>query len=131
MDRVRLDCMLDVIKEREQGKIGKTNILKMDSKVNRAIRKILDKDVPLYEVTLPEKVKNSKGQLPRPTGYDVRPIGPSSKEPNDFAHWKSLPKDVKKHEVKRMHCFLFNTTQKFELANETFLPGQFFPEVKK
>ena len=48
--------MLDVIKEREQGKIGKTNILKMDQKINQTIRKILDEAVPFYEVTLPEKV---------------------------------------------------------------------------
>ena len=66
MDRAELDSMLDVIEAREKGSIGKTNILKMDQKVNRTIRKILDKDVPLYELTLPEKVKNSDHQLPQP-----------------------------------------------------------------
>ena len=77
MDRVELDCMLDVIEAREKGSLGKVMVLKMDQKVNRTIRKILDKDVPLYEVTLPEKVKNSDGMLPRP-GFDVRPIGPQN-----------------------------------------------------
>ena len=117
--------MLDVIKEREQGKIGKTNILKMDQKINQTIRKILDEAVPFYEVTLPEKVKYSERHLPRPVNFDVR------QEPDDNAHWIGLPKKVKKHEVKRMHSFLFNTTQKFELESEKFLPTKFFPEVKK
>ena len=64
MDRVELDCMLDVIQAREKGKLGKTNVLKMDKKLNQKIRKILDRDVPLYELTLPEKVKNSGKRLP-------------------------------------------------------------------
>ena len=51
--------MLDVIQAKEQGNIGKTYILKMDKKVNKSIRKILDKDVPKYELTLYDKVKNS------------------------------------------------------------------------
>ena len=97
MDRVELDCMLDVIQAREKGDIGKTNVLKMDGKVNRAIRKILDKDVPLYELTLPEKVKNSEKVLPYP-GFNVRPMGLIKEEPKDIARWKSLPDDVKEHE---------------------------------
>ena len=64
-----------------------------------------------------------------------------------MAHWKSLPADVKEHEVKRMHCFLFKTTGygkdkddssdeedasgDFDFgASETLLPRPFFPEVK-
>ena len=123
--------MLDVIKEREKGGIGKTCVLKMDHKINRTIRKILDEAVPFYEVTLPEMVTNRDGQLPQPDNFDVRPTGPQGKEPDDFSHWKSIPNEVKKHEMKRMHCFLFNTTREFELEGETFLPHQFFPEVKK
>ena len=73
--KVRLDCMLDVIQAREKGKIGKTNILKMDKKVNRSIRKILEKDIPFYELTLPEKVRNSARRLPHPN-LEVRPKMP-------------------------------------------------------
>ena len=102
----------------------------MDTKLNRRIRKILDKDVPLYELTLPEKVKNSAKVLPKPK-FDVRPMGLQEKDPNDLAHWKSVPNDFKKHEVKRMHSFLFNKTENFELKSETFLPCQFFPNIKK
>lgn len=129
MDRAKLDCMLEVIQAREKGSIGKTNVLKMDQKVNRSIRKILDKDVPFYELTLPEKVKNSDRQLPRP-GFDVKPIGLQKEDPKEFARWKSLPNDVKEHEVKRMHCFLFDTMEEFELKSENFLPGKFFPKNK-
>ena len=52
--------MIDVIQAREKGKIGSTNVLKMDQKINRSIRKILDRDVPMYELTLTDKVKNSE-----------------------------------------------------------------------
>ena len=51
--------MLDVMQAREVGNIGKTNILKMDNKVNKAIRKILERDVPQYELTLSDRIKNS------------------------------------------------------------------------
>ena len=51
------------------------NVLKMDSKINLSIRKILDKDVPMYELTLPEKVKNNKRRLPMPI-IKVRGMGP-------------------------------------------------------
>ena len=105
---MKLDCMLEVIQEREQGKICKTNVLKIDQKVNRSIRKILEKNVPFYELTLPEKVKHSSGRLPRPT------IGAKLKEPIDLTHWKSIPTGDKEHELKRMHSFLFNTTKDFE-----------------
>ena len=44
---------------RELGDIGKTNLLKMDKKVNKAIRKILDRDVPQYELTLADRIMNS------------------------------------------------------------------------
>ena len=67
--------MLDVIQAREKGKIGITNVLKMDQKINRSIRKILDRDVPLYELTLTEKVKNSDRRLPR-ISKEFRPLGP-------------------------------------------------------
>ena len=130
MDRVELDCLLDVIQAREKGEIGKTNVLKMDNKLNRRIRKILDKDVPIYELTLPEKVKNSAKRLPKPK-FDVRPMGRQENDPNDLAHWKSVPNDYKEHEVKRMHSFLFKTTEDFELKSENFLPCQFFPSTKK
>ena len=46
MDMVELDCMLDVIKAREKGNIGKSNLIKMDKKLNRRIRKIVDRYVP-------------------------------------------------------------------------------------
>ena len=122
--------MLDVIQNREKGKLGKMNVLKMDKKLNQKIRKILDRDVPLYELTLPEKVKNSGKRLPKPD-FDVRPIGPWNLDPNDLAHWKSVPSDIKKHEVKRMHSFLFNKTKDFELKSENFSPIQFFPSMIK
>lgn len=123
--------MLDVMQAREIGDIGKTNILKMDNKVNKSIRKILEKEVPKYELTLADKVKNSDHQLPQPGHHTVRPMGPQGQVPNDQAHWKSLPMDVKKHELKRMHSFLFNTTSKFETERENFLPRPFFPEIKQ
>ena len=90
MGKVKLDCLLEVIQAREKGKIGKTNVLKMDRKVNRSIRKILEKDVPFYELTLPEKVKNSAKRLPKPK-FDVRPMGRQENDPDDFSrcllHW--------------------------------------------
>ena len=130
MAKVELDCLLDVIEAREKGQIGKTNVLKMDSKLNCSIRKILDKDVPFYELTLPEKVKNNEKQLPKPM-HELRPLGPQNEDPKDLSHWKSLPRDVKKHEVKRMRSFLFGKTKKYELKSENFLPCQFFPNIKK
>ena len=105
--------MLDVMQAREVGNIGKTNILKMDNKVNKAIRKILERDVPQYELTLADRIKNSNHILPQPGNYTVRPMGPQGRVPFDLAHWKSLPTDVKQHEVERMHSFLFNTTEEF------------------
>ena len=74
MGRVKLDCMLDIIQTREKGKIGKANAVKMELKMNRSIRKILDRDVPFYELTLPEKVKNESKQLPRPN-FRLTPLG--------------------------------------------------------
>ena len=105
--------MLDVIQAKEQGNIGKTYILKMDKKVNKSIRKILDKDVPKYELTLYDKVKNSGHLLPKPMLHNVKPIGPQGQLPFNQSHWQSLPIDVKEHEVERMHSFLFNTTSEF------------------
>ena len=58
-NRTNLDCLLDVMQARELGDIGKTNLLKMDKKVNKAIRKILDRDVPQYELTLADRIMNS------------------------------------------------------------------------
>ena len=113
MGKVKLDCLLEVIQAREKGKIGKTNVLKMDRKVNRSIRKILEKDVPFYELTLPEKVKNNKRRLPQPN-FEVRLKGPQIKDSVDLTHWKTLPTEVKENEVERMHSFLFNTTKDFE-----------------
>ena len=121
--------MLDVMQAREIGDIGKTNILKMDNKVNKKIRKILDRDVPKYELTLADRMKHSNSQLPQPN-YTVRPMGSQVHIPNDLAHWKSLPSDVKDNEVERMHSFLFSTTSKFESEKETFMPLPFFPEIK-
>ena len=46
MKKAELDCMLDVLILRENGKIGKTNTLKMDKKANKAINKILEECVP-------------------------------------------------------------------------------------
>ena len=114
-NKAKLDCMLDVIQAREIGDIGKTNILKMDSKVNKAIRKILERDVPKYELTLADRIKNSDHQLPQPGNHTVRPIGPQAQVPDDLAHWRSLPTDAKEYEVERMHSFLFNTTSEFEM----------------
>ena len=126
MDKVELDCMLDVIESREKGNIGKSNLIKMDKKLNGRIRKIIDRYVPSKELTLPEKMKDSsEKKLPRPN-FDVRPLGKYSEDPKDLAHWKNLPKNVKKHERKRMHCFLFNKTKKFEHKSENFLPSKFF-----
>ena len=119
MGKVKLDCMLEVIQEREQGKICKTSVQKIDQKVNRSLRKILDKNVPFYELTLPEKVKHNARQLPRPT-IGAKLKGLQSKEPIDLTHWKSIPTEDKEHEVKRMHSFLFNTTKDFELESENF-----------
>ena len=90
--------MLEVLELREKGEIGKTNILKMDKKVNKAICKILDKSVPKYELTMSDLIKNSEQQLPQPHLYNVRPLGPRSHDPADLTHWKSLPIDVKEHE---------------------------------
>ena len=95
---------------RELGDIGKTNLLKMDKKVNKAIRKILDRDVPQYELTLADRIMNSNHLLPQPSNHTARPMGPQSQieyfnlesgkgaqfeVPFDLAHWKSLPTDVK------------------------------------
>ena len=91
---------------------------------------MLDKDVPLYELTLPERVKNNEKRLPKPN-FEYRPLGPYKSDPKDLAHWKSIPSKVKKHEVKRMRSFLFSKTKKFELKSENFLPCQFFPNIKK
>ena len=56
--------MLDVIQEREKGKMRKINVLKVDLKVNKTIRKILEKDNPKYELTLYDKIKNCTHKLP-------------------------------------------------------------------
>ena len=98
----------------------------MDRKLNKRIRRILDKDVPQYELTLPEMVQNTAKALPKPK-HAVRPLGEQDKDPRDFAHWKSVPQDIKEHEVKRMHSFLFNKTEDFELKNEEYLPNLLFP----
>ncbi len=116
MDKVKLDCMLDVLQAREKGQISKTNVLKMDKKVNETIRKILDKDIPKYELTLYDKIRNSAQQLPIPNSMGLHQI----QDPSDLAHWKGLPIDVKKHEVKRMHAFLFKTTSEFDPVRENF-----------
>ena len=79
--------MLEVLELREKGEIGKTNILKMDKKVNKAICKILDKSVPTYELTMADKFKNCVQQLPQPRLYNVRPLGPLRQEPADLTHW--------------------------------------------
>ena len=100
----------------------------MDRKLNKRIRKILDKDVPLYELTLPEKVQNTAKVLPKPK-HAVRPLGEQDKDSGDFAHWKSVPHDIKEHEVKRMHSFLFNKTEDFEHKNEEYLPILLFPNT--
>ena len=71
LDRAKLDCMLEVIQAREKGEITKTNVLGMDRKVNKSIRKILEKDNPKYELTLLDKIKNGKHHLPKPNGYKV------------------------------------------------------------
>ena len=63
--------MLDVIEAREKGEITKTNVLKMDHKVNKSIRKILERDNPKYEVTLLDKLKNRKRHLPKPYWFKV------------------------------------------------------------
>ena len=86
MAKVELDCLLDVIQAREKGRIGKTNVLKMDKKLNHSMRKMLDKDVPLYELTLPERVKNNEKRLPKPS-FEYRPLGPYKADPKDLAHW--------------------------------------------
>ena len=75
IDMVELDCMLDVIKAREKGNIGKTNLIKMDKKLNRRIRQIVDRYALPHQLTLPEKVRNSTDKrLPKPK-FDVRPLG--------------------------------------------------------
>ena len=66
-----MDCMLAVIEAREKGEITKTNVLKMDHKVNRSIRKILEKDNPKYELTLADKLKNGGHHLPKPELHKV------------------------------------------------------------
>ena len=63
--------MLAVIEAREKGEITKTNVLKMDHKVNTSIRKILEADNPKYELTLADKIKNGKHHLPKPDGHKV------------------------------------------------------------
>ena len=100
----------------------------MDRKLNKRIRRILDRDVPQYELTLPEMVQNAAKALPKPK-HAVRPLGEQDKDPRDFAHWKSVPQDIKEHEVKRMHSFLFNKTEDFELKNEEYLPNLLFPNT--
>ena len=71
-------------------------------------------------------VQNAAKALPKPK-HAVRPLGEQDKDPRDFAHWKSVPQDIKEHEVKRMHSFLFNKTEDFELKNEEYLPNLLFP----
>ena len=66
-----MDCMLEVIAAREKGGISKTNVLNMDHKVNKSIRKILEKDNPKYELTLLDKIKNGEHHLPKPNGYKI------------------------------------------------------------
>ena len=70
----------------------------MDHKVNCSIRKILDKAVPEYQLTLSDKIMHSGHQLPKPDVHRVRPIG-KNEDPIDLAHWKSIPEDVKESEV--------------------------------
>ena len=77
--------MLDVIKAREDGKITKANVLKMDHKVNRTIRKVLEKHNPKYEVTIVEKVKMGNRRLPQPDPHQVRTFG--GEDPTDLVHW--------------------------------------------
>ena len=94
----------------------------MDSKVNASIRKILENQFPVESQMLKEKTKDNDYRLPRPLFHDICPIGPRPEDTDDHAHWKSIPAEVKKDEVKRMHSFFFSTTKDFESDNIKPLP---------
>ena len=97
----------------------------MDSKVNASIRKILENQFPMESQTLKEKTKDNDYRLARPFFHRICPIGPQSEDTDDLAYWKSIPAEVKKDEVKRMHSFFFNTTKDFERDTIKPLPFRF------
>ena len=59
MRQAELESIMDVIKARDQGKISKRNILKMDNKINKKVRKLLESvdalSIP-FPATLPEQI---------------------------------------------------------------------------
>ena len=59
MQQAELESIMDVIKARDQGQISKRNILKMDSKINKKVRKLLENvdALPIpFPATLPEQI---------------------------------------------------------------------------
>ena len=137
MQKAELESILDVIKARDQGQISKRNILKMDTKINKNIRKLLRNanDLPIpFPSTLPEQINKCTlsiqdlHRLPKPESPKRNYLGFQLKEPVDLAHWKSLPNEVKEDEFKRMHDFLFQNTAAFSTfpgAKENFMPNPF------
>ena len=108
MQQAELESIMDVIKARDQGQISKRNILKMDSKINKKVRKLLENvdALPIpFPATLPEQIDkctlsiNDLHKLPMPGPFKRTHIGLKLDEPVDLTHWKSLPADVKEDEV--------------------------------
>ena len=83
---------MDVIKARDQGQISKKNILKMDSKRNERICKLLRNSnvLPIrYLVTLPEQINDCTlsvkdlRKLPLPEQPKMAPSGLEREETED------------------------------------------------
>ena len=110
MQQAELESILDVIKARDQGQISKRNILKMDNKINKKVRKLLENGDALsipFPATLPEHINKCTlsitdlHKLPMPGPPKRTHIGQLEEtiETVDLTHWKSLPPDVKGDEV--------------------------------
>ena len=128
---------MDVIRARDQGQISKRNILKIDNKINKKVRKLLTNvdTLPIpFPVTLPEQINRCTlsikdlHKLPIPGPPKRALVGLELDEPVDLAHWKSLPADVKEDELERMHAFFFQNTAEFSRfpgSKEYFMPNPF------
>ena len=57
-----MDSLVVVMQAREQGVIKRRNVLKMDSKINESVNKLIQKEAPEFKITLPERLEAlSKG----------------------------------------------------------------------
>ena len=57
-----IDSLIAVSEARESGMIRRRNALKIDSKVNEMISKLIKQEAPEFTITLPERLEMACGQ---------------------------------------------------------------------